>query len=75
MNELLKILEGLHPEVDFEACNSLIDDNILDSFDIVTLISDICDEFDITVPVEEIDPNNFNSARALYGMIERLQEE
>ena len=42
---------------------------------IVTLISDLSDEFDITIPVEEIKPENFNSAKALYAMVERLLED
>lgn len=75
MEELVKILEGMHPEVDFATCETLIDDKIIDSFDIVTLISDISEEFDISIPVEEIIPQNFNSAKALYTMIERLLDE
>lgn len=75
MEQLLEILNGLHPEVDFENCETLIDDKIIDSFDIVTLISEVSDEFDISIPVEEIIPENFNSAKALYELIERLIEE
>jgi acyl carrier protein len=74
MDTILEILTGLHPEVDFETCDTLIDDRIIDSFDIVTIVSEISDEFDITVPVEEIVPKNFNSAKALYAMVERLVE-
>lgn len=74
MDRLIKILNELHPEVDFEHNEKLIDSGIIDSFDIVTLISDINDEFDITIPVEEIIPENFNSARALYSLIERLND-
>lgn len=75
MDEILEILRGLHPEVDFETCESLVDDRIIDSFDIVSIISDISDEFDITIPVEEIVPKNFNSAKALHALVERLIEE
>lgn len=75
MEQILEILEGLHPEVDFETCKTLIDDKIIDSFDIVTLISDLSEEFDITIPVEEIVPENFNSAKAIYALIERLLED
>lgn len=75
MEKLLEILQGLHPEVDFETCETLIDDQIIDSFDIITLISDIDSEFDVTIPAEEIVPENFNSARALYALIERLSDE
>ena len=75
MEELLEILQELHPDVDFELCDTLIDDKILDSFDIVSLISEINHEFDVEIPAEEIIPENFNSAEALYSLIERLQDE
>ncbi len=75
MNELLEILSDLHPDVDFETCETLIDDQILDSFDIVTIIAEVNEEFDVVIPAEEIVPENFNSAKALYELIERLAEE
>ena len=75
MNELLEILNGLHPEVDFETCESLIDDKILDSFDIIAIISEINEEFDVTISAEYIVPENFNSATALYALIQKLEDE
>jgi len=75
MDTILEILRGLHPDIDFESCDSLVDDKIIDSFDIVSIISDLNDEFDITIPAEEIVPENFNSAKAIYAMVERLMEE
>ncbi|MDO5294813.1 MAG: phosphopantetheine-binding protein [bacterium] len=75
MDELLEILQELHSDVDFEDCDTLIDDKILDSFDIVTLISEINSEFDVAIPAEEIIPENFNSAKALWSLIERLEDE
>ena len=75
MEELIKIMEELHSDVDFANCDTLIDDKILDSFDIVTLIAEINDEFDVAIPAEEIIPDNFNSAKALYQLIERLEDE
>lgn len=75
MTELLEILENLHPEVDFANCTTLIDDKILDSFDIITIISEINEEFDVVVPAEEIIPENFNSAQALYELVTRLADE
>ena len=75
MEALLEILKELHPEVDFETCDTLIDDKILDSFDIVTIISEINTEYDVAILAEEIIPENFNSAEALYDLIERLQDE
>ena len=75
MNELIEILSNLHPEVDFDTCTTLIDDKILDSFDIISIISEINEEFDVVVPAEEIIPDNFNSAQALYELITRLADE
>lgn len=75
MDRLIEILKDLHPDVDFMTCNTLIDDKILDSFDIVSLISEINEEFDLAVPAEEIVPANFNSAASLWSMIERLSDE
>lgn len=75
MEELIKILKGLHPDVDYSACTTLIDDKILDSFDIITVIAEIHEEFDVVIPAEEIEAENFNSAQALYALITRLDEE
>ena len=74
MEKLLEILRSLHPEVDFENTVDLIDDGILDSLDIVTLVTDINCEFDVSIPAEEIVPENFNSAEALMELIERLDD-
>ena len=75
MEELLNILTELHPDVDFETEEQLIDNKILDSFDIVTLVAEIDAEFDVAIPAEELIPENFNSAKALYALIQRLMEE
>ncbi len=75
MEELLRILSDLHPDVDFETQENLIDDMILDSFDIVTLISEISESFDVTISAEHIIPENFNSAKAMYELIQKLEDE
>jgi acyl carrier protein len=75
MTDLIQILSGLHPETDFNTCETLIDDGVLDSFDIITIVADINDVFDAAIPAEEITPENFNSAAALYALIERLLGE
>lgn len=75
MEKLLEILSSLHPDVDFESAEDLIDEGILDSLDIVTIVTEINSEFDVTIPAEEIIPENFNSASALMSLIERLDEE
>ena len=75
MEKLIEILASLHPDVDFEANDALVDDGILDSLDIVTLVTEINAEFNVTIPAEEIVPENFNSAAALMELITRLDEE
>ena len=75
MEKLLEILHELHPDVDFAAETALIDDGVLDSLDIVTLITEINDRFDVEIPAEEILPENFNSAEAILALIERIDGE
>lgn len=75
MEELIEILTDLHPDVDFATKKGLVDDRILDSLDIVSLISEIDDQFDVAIPAEEIIPENFNSAEAIYALIRRLEDE
>lgn len=75
MEAILKILEELHPDIDFAAKETLIDEKILDSFDIITIISEVNEAYDVTIPVDEINPKNFNSAKALYQLIQRLQND
>ena len=74
MEKLIKILKELHPGVDFENEEDLVDNGILDSLDIVTLVTEIDSEFDVRIPPEEIVPENFNSARVLFELIEKLDE-
>ena len=74
MEKLLEILEDIQPGVDYENCTTLIDDEILDSFAILSIVSELEDAFDVEVTPVEIIPENFNSAQALWNMIQRLQE-
>ncbi len=75
MEKLLEILTDLHSDVDFESETNLIDDGILDSMDIISLITEISEEYDVTITAKDIIPANFNSAKALYALIERLSDE
>ena len=74
MEELMEILEEICQEVDFDEETSLIDDKILSSFDILSIISEISDTFDITLTPAEIIPENFNSAQAMWEMICHLRD-
>ena len=73
MDELLEILKEAKPEVDFASEKALIDNGVLDSFDVVQLVMKLNEEFDIEIGAEEITPENFNSAEAMWAMIQRLQ--
>jgi acyl carrier protein len=75
MNELIKILESVKPGYDYKKETALIDDEILSSFDIVSIVAKINDEFDIEFPVNEMIPENFNSAESLYKVVEKLMNE
>ena len=75
MEELLEILNDIQPGVDFEHETHLIDDHLLDSLSIISLVAELEDTFDITVPAVEIIPDNFNSTEAMMGVIQRLQED
>ena len=75
MEELLEILQDIKPGVDFENETALIDNGVLDSLDIIKLVGQITDEFDVEVEVTDLVPANFNSAKAMYAMIQRLEDE
>ena len=75
MEELLNILKDLHPEVDVEKEEHLVDNKILDSFDIISVISEIAEQFDVVISAEYILPEYFNSAKTLYALIEKLGDE
>ena len=72
---VLNILKELHEDIDFEAEEKMVDDKILDSFDLVTLVTELGDEFDIEITAKDFVAENFNSVDALSEMIERLMEE
>ena len=74
MYELLELLEDIKPTVDFRTCTGLIDDGYLDSFDILSIVSELNDAFGIEISPVDIVPENFNSAQALWNMVERLKD-
>ena len=75
MDELMELLEEIAPDVDFTAENRLIDDKVLDSFSIVSLVAQIADTFDIEISPKYLVPENFNSAQAMWDMIQTIREE
>lgn len=75
MDKVIEILESVKPGVDYKNEKSLVDNGILESFDIITIISKLNDEFDIEFSVNEVIPENFNSAEALYKTVCKLEKE
>lgn len=75
MEKVIEILESVKPGIDYSKEKSLIDDGILESFDIITIISKLNEEFEIEFTVNEVIPENFNSAEALYKTVCKLEEE
>lgn len=75
MERLIEILEEIEDGVNYNTCTTLIDDHYLDSLAIISLVAELEDEFDIVIPTVEIIPDNFNSAQAMWEMIEKLQEQ
>jgi acyl carrier protein len=73
MKRLIELLKGIRPDVDFENETSLIDDGILDSFDVVSIISEIDEVFGVQIRINELDPENFNSAVAIWKLVQRMQ--
>lgn len=75
MEKILKILRELRPDVDFMAEKELIDGGILSSFDIISLIEELSDAYDIDIETDDIVPENFNSAEGIYGLVQRVLGE
>ncbi len=75
MEKIIEILKGIHPEVDYTTESGLIDKRIFDSFDVVTVVGELMDEFDIEITAEHMVPENFNSAAAICDLVKRLEEE
>ncbi|MBR3869393.1 MAG: acyl carrier protein [Clostridia bacterium] len=75
MEELLEILEEINPDIDYETATALIDGKMLDSFSIVSLVTEISDAFDIEISPKYLVPENFNSVQAMMKMIETIQDE
>lgn len=74
MDKVIEILNDIKSGVDYKTETALVDNSVLDSFDIVQLVTRLNDEFDIEIDSDEILPANFNSADAIWKMVQRLQD-
>lgn len=75
MDDFIQVLLNATPNIDYTKEKHLVDDGVIDSLDIVSIISELSDAYDITIPPEEIKPENFNSAEAMKALVDRLQED
>ena len=75
MEKLLDILGQIRSDIDYESEKTLVDDGILDSFDIVSIVSELSMEYDIDISIDDMTAENFNSAEAMFEMISRIQDE
>lgn len=71
--KVLEILKGVKKNVDYENATALIDDGVLDSFDIISIVSDLNEEFDVDIMPDELEPENFNTVDAIVELIKSLQ--
>ena len=75
MDELLTLLKGICPKVDFVNEKKLIDDGKLDSFDIISIVNELNEHYDIEIDVDDLEPENFNTVEAMLELIEKLRNE
>lgn len=72
MENLIRILKEVRPDVDFENEKELVDGKVLDSFDIIAIVNALDEEYMIEIDIEDLEPENFNTVEAIYELIERL---
>lgn len=75
MGKLLEILKSVRADVDFANEERLVDDGIIDSFDVVSIVGELCDAYDVVIGIDDMEPVNFNSAKAMLALVERLMDE
>lgn len=75
MEELLDIMNEINPDIDYNTEDNLVDGQAYDSLEILTLITEICDTFNIEIGPKWMRNENFNSAQKIWNMIRTIQEE
>ena len=73
--QLLDMLRDMHSDIDFETAQGLIDNKVLTSFDVVSIVAELSESYDLDIGAVDIVPENFNSAQALYALVQRLEDE
>ncbi len=75
MEELIEILEDINPDVEYETCTDLVSGGYITSLEIVMMVSEIAETFNVKIPAEQIVPENFESVQSIYALIQKLQGE
>ena len=71
--QIIEILSEICPGIDFETETALIDDGLIDSLDIVAVVTELMEAFDVELGVDDLTPENFNSVEAIEELIESKQ--
>ena len=75
MDKIIEILQGIRPGIGWEEETAIIDDGILDSFDIISLVGELEEAFGVQIGLEHLEPENFNSIYAIAALIEKLEKK
>lgn len=73
MEKLCELLENCCPAIDFKTETRLVTNKVIDSVDLISIISDIEEEFDVSIEMDQIEPANFDSAQAMWELIQSLK--
>ncbi len=73
MDELMSVLQTALPDANLANPTGLVDRGVLDSLDIVTLVDELSAHYGVTIPPQQIRPQNFNSVQAMLEMLEALR--
>lgn len=75
METIIEIIKGIKPAANVDENTRLIDDKVLDSLAMISLVAELSDEFDVDISAQDIVPENFETVKAIKALIERLEDE
>jgi D-alanine--poly(phosphoribitol) ligase subunit 2 len=75
MDTLQEILKEIHPGIDYQNETALIDDGLLDSFNVIAIVTELNNRFGIRISISDLEPENFNSMQAIHALVERHRQK
>lgn len=75
MEKIIELLKSIKPSADITETTELINDRVIDSLSMITLVSSLCNEFDVDITAKDITPENFATPADIYNLINRIQDE